>query len=121
MQKLLAIAAMTAALASSALAENEFRHVVLFKFKPEATEVQVKEIEKAFAALPSKIDAVTGYEWGKSESVEGLNDGFTHCFLVTFRDKKGRETYLPHAEHKKFVELALPRIEKVLVVDYWTP
>jgi hypothetical protein len=49
------------------------------------------------------------------------SEGFTHCFLVTFRDEQGRATYLPHPEHKKFVELALPRIEKVLVVDYWTP
>ena len=118
MTKSLAIAAMTAALASSALAENEFRHVVLFKFKPEATEVQVKEIEKAFAALPSKIDAVTGYEWGKSESVEGLNDGFTHCFLVTFKDKAGLEAYLPHEAHKDFVAKLKPLLEKATVFDY---
>ena len=118
MQKTLAIAAMTAALASSALAENEFRHVVLFKFKPEASAEQVKEIEKAFAALPSKIDAVTGYEWGKSESVEGLNDGFTHCFLVTFKDKAGLETYLPHEAHKDFVAKLKPLLEKATVFDY---
>ena len=50
-----------------------------------------------------------------------LSQGFTHCFLVTFRDEKGRDAYLPHPEHKKFVELALPKIEGALVVDYWTP
>jgi hypothetical protein len=50
-----------------------------------------------------------------------LAQGYTHCFLVTFRDEAGRAAYLPHAEHKKFVELALPKIESVLVVDYWTP
>jgi hypothetical protein len=37
MTKAILIAAMSATLASSAVAENEFRHVVLFKFKPEAT------------------------------------------------------------------------------------
>lgn len=118
MSKALIIAAMSAALASSALAENEFRHVVLFKFKPEATAEQIKEVEKAFAELPSKIDTVTGYEWGTSQSVEGLNDGFTHCFLVTFKDKAGLEKYLPHEAHKAFGAKLKPILEKATVFDY---
>ena len=118
MTKAILIAAMSATLASSAVAENEFRHVVLFKFKPEATADKVEEIEKAFAELPKKIPAVTGYEWGKSESVEGLNDGFTHCFLVTFKDKAGLETYIPHEAHKAFVEKLKPLLEKATVFDY---
>lgn len=118
MSKAFIIAAMSAVLASSALAENEFRHVVLFKFKPEATAEQIKEIEKAFAELPSKIDTVTGYEWGTSQSVEGLNDGFTHCFLVTFKDKAGLEKYLPHEAHKAFGAKLKPLLEKATVFDY---
>jgi lysophospholipase L1-like esterase len=100
---------------------KRLRHVVLFKFKEGTTKEQVKEVTDAFAELPKKIDVIEDFEWGTDNSPEMLSQGFTHCFLVTFRDEKGRETYLPHAEHKKFVELALPRIEKVLVVDYWTP
>jgi lysophospholipase L1-like esterase len=100
---------------------KKLRHVVLFKFKDDVTKEQVKEVTDAFAQLPKKIDAIDAFEWGTDNSPEMLAQGFTHCFLVTFRDEKGRETYLPHPEHKKFVELALPRIEKVLVVDYWTP
>jgi len=118
MIKALILTAMSAALANSALAENEFRHVVLFKFKPEATADKVQEIEKAFAELPSKIDTVTGYEWGKSESVEGMNDGFTHCFLVTFKDKAGLEAYIPHEAHKAFVAKLMPLLEKATVFDY---
>jgi quinol monooxygenase YgiN len=118
MSKVLLAAALSAALATAAVAENEFRHVVLFKFKPGATPEQVKEVEKAFAALPGKIDTITGYEWGTSESVEGLNDGFTHCFFVTFKDKKGLETYLPHPAHKEFGAKLKPLLEKALVFDY---
>ena len=118
MSKAILAAAVSAALATAAAAENEFRHVVLFKFKPDATPEQVKEIEKAFAALPKKIDAITGYEWGTSESVEGLNDGFTHCFFVTFKDKAGLEAYLPHPAHKEFGSKLRPLLEKALVFDY---
>jgi hypothetical protein len=68
--------------------------------------------------LPSKIPEVVDYEWGTNDSPEGLNDGLTHCFLVTFRDAKGRAAYLPHKEHQKFVALLRPRLDKAVVVDY---
>lgn len=118
MTKSLLTLAMSAALATSAIAENEFRHVVMFAFKPDATAEQVKEIEKEFAKLPSKIDTITGYEWGLSESVEQKNDGFTHCFLVSFKDKAGLETYIPHESHQAFVAKLRPILEKALVFDY---
>ncbi len=118
MRRMLATAAVSAALATLAAAEGEFRHVVLFKFKPEATADKVREIEKAFAELPQKIDTITGFEWGPSESVEGLNDGFTHCFLVTFKDKAGLEVYIPHEAHQEFVAKLKPLLEKALVFDY---
>ncbi len=95
------------------------RHVVLFKFKPAATKEQIQEIVAGFQALPKKIDGITGFEYGTDVSPEGLADGFTHCFQVTFKDSKSRDTYLPHPAHKEFVALALPKVEKVLVVDYF--
>jgi quinol monooxygenase YgiN len=118
MTKALLTTAMSAALATAAVAENEFRHVVFFKFKAEATPEQVKEIEKAFAELPKKIDSIKGYEWGTSESVEKLNDGFTHCFFVTFKDKAALEAYLPHPAHKEFGAKLKPLLEKAFVFDY---
>jgi lysophospholipase L1-like esterase len=105
--------------ADSSAAGKQLRHVVLVKFKSDTTKEQIKEVEEAFAQLPKKIDVISGFEWGTNNSPEMLAQGYTHCYLISFRDEKGRETYLPHPEHKKFVEIALPRIESVLVVDYW--
>ncbi len=99
-------------------AGGEFRHVVMFKFKDTATPAQVEAVEKAFAELPSKIDTITAYEWGRSESVEHKNDGFTHCFFVTFKDKAGLEAYIPHPAHVAFKEILLPILDKALVYDY---
>ena len=106
--------------ASSAKAEETtlFRHAVFFKFKDDASAESVKAIEDAFAALPSKIDTIIDYEWGTSQSVEGLNDGFTHCFFVTFKDQAGLETYIPHPAHEAFVALLKPSLDKVFVFDY---
>ena len=97
---------------------GKLRHVVLFKFKDDTTKEQVKKIENEFRALPAKIPEIVDFEWGKNNSPEGLEEGLTHCFLVTFKDAKGRAVYLPHKEHKKFVAILRPHLDKVVVVDY---
>ncbi|MFN0055756.1 MAG: Dabb family protein [Planctomycetales bacterium] len=95
------------------------RHTVLFKFKAEVTEPQVQEVIDAFAALKGKISEIQDFEWGTDVSVENLASGFTHAFFVSFKDEAARDAYLPHPAHQEFVKLAGPRIDKVLVVDYW--
>jgi lysophospholipase L1-like esterase len=96
------------------------RHVVLFKFKDDVRPQQIQEVVTAFGALPSKIDTIEDFEWGTDVAVENLAAGFTHCFIVTFANAAGRDTYLPHPAHEEFKKLAGPRIDKVLVVDFWT-
>lgn len=95
------------------------RHVVLFKFKDGTTATDIKKVETAFLALPSKIKEVKSLEWGTNNSPESLNQGFTHCFLVTFSSEKDRAIYLPHPAHKAFGEVLHPYLDKVLVIDYW--
>lgn len=95
------------------------RHVVFFKFKDNASAADVKKVEDAFRALPSKIKEIKAFEWGTNNSPEGLNQGFTHCFFVSFGSEKDREVYLPHPAHQAFVEVLKPHLDKVLVVDYW--
>ncbi len=95
------------------------RHVVMFKFKDGTSSQQIKEIEDAFRALPDKIDAICGFEWGTDVSVENRHQGLTHCFLVTFKSEADRAEYIPHPDHKEFGKILGPHLDKVLVVDYW--
>ncbi|NIA14457.1 MAG: Dabb family protein [Nitrospiraceae bacterium] len=94
------------------------RHVVLFKLKDGTTPDQRRAIEESFAALAGQIDEIVDLEWGTDTSPEGLAQGFTHCFIVSFENEAGRDAYLPHPKHRAFVELAGPHFEKVLVVDF---
>ncbi len=112
--------ARTAGKAAEPKAGKVLRHVVLFKFKPGTTPEQLTEVVDAFRALRGKIDVIDDFEYGTDVSVENKADGFTHCFFVTFRDEKARDVYLPHPAHKAFGTLVRPRLDKVLVVDYWT-
>ena len=95
------------------------RHVVLLKFKEGTDAADVRKIENAFRALPSKVDAIYDFEWGTDVSIEGRQKGFTHCFFVSFLSEADRAIYIPHPAHKEFGALLGPHLEDVLVIDYW--
>jgi hypothetical protein len=96
------------------------RHVVLFKFKADAPKDKIQEVVDAFGKLPRQIDVIKDFEMGTDNSPEMKSKGFTHAFVVTFADEKGRDAYLPHPAHKAFVKTLGPVLEDALVVDYWS-
>lgn len=112
----------TASIGAAAEAKDAgkvLRHAVFFGFKEGTSDAEIKKVEEAFAALPGKIDAIKRYQAGKNISPLGLDDGLTHCFLLTFADEAGRAVYLPHPDHKAFGAGLGPNLEKVFVIDYW--
>lgn len=105
----------------TALAQKEpVRHVVVFKYKPQATPEQIAQVTRAFRELPKRIPGITAFEDGVNNSPEGKNQGFTHVYLMTFESVAARDAYLPHPEHRKFGELLgkLGILEDAFVVDY---
>lgn len=100
--------------------DSVLRHVVMFKFKETATNDDIKKVQEAFSALPSKIPQIASYEWGTNNSPEGLDKGFTHVFLLTFNSEEDRAVYLPHPDHKAFGDVLGPHLDDVLVLDYWS-
>lgn len=111
---------MTACCADNQKQEKVLRHVVMFGFKPEVPAEQVKEVENAFCALPAQIEQIKGYEWGTDCSPEGLQQGLTHCFFVTFHTEADRDAYLVHPAHKAFGKVLGNKASAITVVDYWT-
>ncbi|OON64281.1 hypothetical protein B0920_13415 [Massilia sp. KIM] len=103
----------------SANLSASLRHVVLFAFKDAAGADEIDAIASDFATLKNAIPAVAGFEWGTNVSPEGLNQGFTHCFTLSFRSVEDRDAYLVHPEHQRFVSTLGGLLEKSLVIDYW--
>ena len=95
------------------------RHVVLFRWKPETLPEKIREIEAAFCALPSEIPQIVGFEWGTDVSVQGFDDGLTHCFVVTVASEEDRDAYLPHPQHAEFIALSRPHVDRITVLDYF--
>ena len=94
------------------------RHIVMFKFKPGASEDSKAELVSNLDALYRKIEDIQAFERGLNNSKEGLDHGYTHLFLLTFKDETARDTYVEHPEHRKFVKENLEHVDSVLAVDY---
>jgi hypothetical protein len=106
-------------IAMSQTVQKELRHVVMFGWKAGADSAAVHKAIAGFRALPSKISQIKKFEWGTNNSPEKLNQGLTHCFLLTFTSEKDRDEYLVHPAHKAFGQLLTGILDKVTVLDYW--
>jgi hypothetical protein len=83
---------------------------------PEET---LRGIARAFGELARALPFVTGFEWGRNSSPEGLDRGLTHCFVLSFAGPEGRDAYLPHPAHQAFCRTWLDtNVEDVCVVDF---
>lgn len=99
--------------------EGVLRHVVSFKFKQSATPESIRSVEDAFRKLEDQIPEILSFEMGTNISPEGLDKGFTHCFILTFKSEKDRDAYLVHPDHKAFGSLVGPVLDDVFVIDFW--
>jgi len=100
-------------------AEKVLRHVVMYKFKDDLPAAKLQEVIDAFAGLPKKVNTIIGFEHGTNVSKEGKSEGFTHAFVVTFKNEADLAAYLVHPAHDEYVKVVRDRREKVIVFDYW--
>ncbi len=105
--------------AAKKVRKGKLVHVVAFKFKPTATQLEIDALVDAFRALPGKVKQIASFEWGTNVSPEQHDKGFTHAFILTFKSDKDRDEYLVHPDHKAFGKLVGPVVADVFVVDYW--
>lgn len=86
-------------------------HVVLFRFRSDLPEGAVAEVFEELRGFRPSIPGITGFQGGAYNSPEGLAQGFTHGFTMTFADAASRDAYLPHPLHQALVAKLLPMLE----------
>lgn len=96
------------------------KHIVLLKFRLEATNLTIKELFRELDDLVEKIDGLTDFTGGPNNSREGLHKDYTHGFVMTFRDRQARDAYLPHPDHEAVKQKILPWVDEVLAFDFET-
>lgn len=93
-------------------------HYGTFVFKKEVTPAQIDTCFAEMRGMVGKIPGLLSMQHGVYQSPEGLNDGFTHGFVMTFDTPLSRDRYLPHAEHERVKLIVVPNLERVMVFDF---
>ncbi len=92
------------------------RHIVMFKFKAEATAEQRASLIEAVRALPQKIDVLRGMEVG--ENITDSPRAFDFVLIADVDDVAGLKAYAAHPDHQPIIKLSGEICEMSRLVDY---
>ena len=77
------------------------KHVVFFKFRPEAGPAERKAVVAQLRALPDKIDVIRSFEVG--EDIMHLSRSWDVVEIATYDDLGALEEYTRHPDHVEVV------------------
>lgn len=86
-----------------------FRHIVLLRFRDDATEEQRRAVLEGLAELPHQIDEVRAFAFGSDAGLAEENADIG--VVADFDDAEG---YLRYAQHPAHLELIAHRIRPIL-------
>jgi Stress responsive A/B Barrel Domain len=94
-------------------------HVVLMKFKPGVSEVDIEELEKMLNELPNKITEIHAYEFGRD--LVRSQRSYDFALTALFANLETLDRYQTHPQHlpvrKKIQEIC----ESVVTADFEGP
>jgi hypothetical protein len=111
---------MVLALAVCGAAEKQVHHLVMFTWKEGTTAEQAAAIEKALTGLKGKVPGIVSLSYGKQNSSEDAakKHGFQYGLAVVFANAAARDVYVTHPDHVAAVQVLLPQLADVAVLDY---
>ena len=91
-------------------------HVVLFKFKPETTEVQRQQLTESLGDLPQLIEEIREFRFGAD--VIHSERSYDLGLVSSFDDLDALQRYQVHPEHQKVVAHVKAIASGVVAVDF---
>lgn len=78
-----------------------FRHVVMFRWVPEATEAQKVAVSNGLRSLPGIIPSIRAFRFGPDAEVNAGN--FHFAVVADFDDRAGYEAYRADPTHQAII------------------
>ena len=97
---------------------SQVKHYGVFQFKDGISHEQIENCFSEMMGMVGKIPGLLDMIHGPYESDEGLNEEFTHGFIMTFDSAGSRDAYLPHPIHEQVKDIVTPCLERVIVFDF---
>jgi hypothetical protein len=98
-----------------------FRHVALFKWKPEATKADRAAVWEGLSRLPAQIPELRSYVLGEDAGLTDTNYDF--AVVADFDDEEGYRVYVDHPAHDKVRNetIAPIRAERAVIQYHYNP
>jgi hypothetical protein len=91
-------------------------HVVLMKFKPEVSDEDIRDLEKALEELPNQILEIKMYEFGRNTLQSDRSYDF--ALIALFANPGALERYQKHPDHLPVVAKVRSMCANVVTVDF---
>ncbi len=92
------------------------KHVVMLKFKKDAQETGIGELEKKLGALPGVIPEIKSYEFGRD--VLRSERSYDFALVSVFEDIEFLKRYQIHPRHKEVLKKVKDLCDSVIVADF---
>jgi len=94
------------------------KHVALWKFKEGTPPEKIDMVLQELLDVSETIPGIEDYVSGANNSPEGMTQGYTHGFVMTFENAEARDAYVSHPDHERAKAVILPHIESVIIFDF---
>jgi len=94
------------------------KHIALWKFKEGTAPEKIDMVLQELLDVSETIPGIEDYVSGANNSPEGLTQGYTHGFVMTFGNAEARDAYVSHPDHERAKAVILPHIESVIIFDF---
>ena len=91
-------------------------HVVLFKFKPETSPDEIRQLAGGLGGLPEQIEEIREFRFG-ADFIHSERS-YDFCLVSSFEDLDALQRYQVHPEHQKVVAHVKAISASVLAVDF---
>jgi hypothetical protein len=97
------------------------KHIVLIRARPDVAAAELQSIFAELAALRGRLPGLRAVTFGRSDSPEKIERGYTHALMAEFDDWAALKVYAEDAAHQaagaKLVAATQGGIDGLLVMD----
>ena len=92
------------------------KHVVMLKFKKDANETGIGELEKKLGALPGVIPEIKSYKFGRD--IVRSERSYDFALVSVFKDTESLKIYQVHPKHLEVLQKVKELCDSVIVADF---
>jgi quinol monooxygenase YgiN len=92
------------------------KHIVLLKFKKDAQEAGIGELENKLRALPGEIPEIKSYEFGRD--IVRSERSYDFALVSVFEDTESLKRYQIHPRHQEVLKAVKELCASVIVADF---